>query len=102
MTTHRNDFLDNDHPDSLGVRPMRRSEGIAYLMKEGNLDTPCCVFGRTTADVAPVVWRAAYVWTGVACEELTTDTLDQFMRYALERPEEIQYLIRQYGHRMYR
>lgn len=95
-------LLDNDHPDSTGFRPMTRAEGIAYLMRDGNLGTPGSPFGELIAEVAAVVWRASYVFCRESYFEINEDILDQFMDYAINEPHFIYHIIRRYGHRMYR
>lgn len=90
---------------------MKRSEGIAYLVRcsddngrhfsggveyaredcytcngtndAGWLRTPCSRYGRTAAEVAPKVWRAAVEYRRAAGEPITYELLDSFMSRAV-------------------
>jgi hypothetical protein len=81
---------------------MRRSEGIADLLRNGNHSVWDSDFGRTTADLAAVAWRVAYVWSDRTCEELDHTVLDWAMRQVINEPWYVRQLIREHGHRMYR
>lgn len=100
--TYTAPLLDNDSPESTGMRPMRRSEGIAYLMRNGDLDCPCSPYGRKTRDNAEVAWRLAYVWAGVALEGIDHDILDWAMGLVVNDSDIVRQVIREHGHRMYR
>lgn len=87
------------------VRPIRdRRDALCHLMRYGNTETPCSHFGRRTADVAEVAWRASYVLRKVSGEPITTDTLDAMMGRLVNDStgDTIRDLITQHGHGMYR
>lgn len=90
---------------------MNRSEGIAFLTRcadrEGNhwhggyryaaedcptcggtndaghLHAPCSRYGRTAAEIAPKVWRAALQYQRESGEPITEDLLDGLMSRAV-------------------
>jgi hypothetical protein len=109
---------------------MNRSEGIAYLTQcadqqgdhwsggvtwpvdecptchgtnnAGWLRVPCSRYGSTSDECAPVAWRLAYLITRESGEEITTDDLDWAMGLVVNDHDDVAYIVREYGHRMYR
>ena len=81
----------------------RRRDGIRYLMSNGDLRVPCSRYGSWTSDCAPVAWRIAYL---VARETggmpITHNDLDHAMGLVVNEHEDVAYLVRTYGHGMYR
>jgi hypothetical protein len=80
---------------------MKRSEGIAYLEKDGDLSVPCSRYGRSTRDCAPVAWRLAFLMAREMGEELDTEHLDYAMRLVVNDRDDVAYMVRNYGHRHY-
>lgn len=80
----------------------RRRDGIAYLMSDGDLRVPCSRYGRWTSDCAPVAWRVAYLVARETGEPITRAHLDHAMGMVVNDHDDVAYMVREYGHRMYR
>lgn len=83
----------------------RRRDGIAYLTNNGNDDglyVPCSRYGRNTRECAPVAWRLAYITSRETGEGITTDDLDHAMGLVVNDHDDVAYMVREYGHGMYR
>ena len=59
-------------------------------------------YGRTSEECAPVAWRLAYLVARETGEEVDLDGLDHAMGLVVNDHEDVAYMIREYGHRMYR
>ena len=81
---------------------MKRSEGIAFLMKDGNLKVPCSRYGRDTEECAPVAWRLTYIFCRETGEPITFDKLDYNMGQVVNDHDDVAYMIRNYGGYKYR
>lgn len=81
---------------------MKRSQGIAYLEQEGNFRVPCSLYGRDTVECAPVAWRLAYIMHRETGEEITEETLEHAMGLVVNDHDDVAYMIRSFGHGMYR
>lgn len=81
---------------------MTRKEGIAYLMHDGNLRVPCSRYGRDTESCAPVAWRLAYLVARETGESVSRDDLDYAMSLVVNDHDDVAYMVRTYGHGMYR
>lgn len=82
-----------------------RRDGIAYLTNHGNdsgLYVPCSRYGRNTADCAPVAWRLAYITARETGEDITTDDIHHAMSLVVNDHDDVAYMVREYGHGMYR
>lgn len=82
-----------------------RRDGIAYLTNNGNDDglyVPCSRYGRNTADCAPVAWRLAYITSRETGDGITTDDLEHAMGLVVNDHDDVAYMVREYGHGMYR
>jgi hypothetical protein len=103
MRTHPRDFSPlgweiRDRVESEQRAP-KRSEGIAYLtLDDPYAVVPCSRYGRDSEDCAPVAWRLAYL---LAREPITFDDLDYAMGAVVNDHDDVAYIIRTYGHRMY-
>jgi len=75
---------------------------MKFLMQDGNLRVPCSRYGRDTVSCAPVAWRLAYIWAREMGEPITRDLLDNAMGLVVNDHEDVAYVIRTYGHSMYR
>jgi hypothetical protein len=80
---------------------MKRSEGIAYLMSDGDNYVPCSRYGRHTSDCAPVAWRFAYLVARESHQPLDTDLLDWAMGLVVNDHDDVRHFIREYGYRHY-
>lgn len=84
---------------------MTRSQGIAYLTRDGQdngLRVPASRYGSTTADCAPVAWRVAYLVARETGEAVTRESLDAIMGMVVNDHDDVAYMVRTYGHGMYR
>lgn len=108
---------------------MKRSEGITYLTqcadrhgdhwyqgRKVEVDRcPTCdgtnhaghlqcfsTYGYYTDDCALVAWRLAYIIARATGDEITLDALDHAMSMVVNSHDDVAYMIRTYGHRMYR
>jgi hypothetical protein len=79
----------------------RRRDGIAWLMKDGNLRVPCSRYGRNTADCAPVAWRVAYLVARDSGELVTEAGLDHAMSLVVNDHDDVAYMVNSYGHGHY-
>lgn len=88
------------------------SGGIAWRADEcptchgtnnaGWLRVPCSRYGATGAECAPIAWRVAYIMARETGEEITAETLDYYMGLVVNDSDDVAYIVREYGHRMYR
>ena len=110
---------------------MKRSEGIKYLTQcadrqgrhwyqgiewtdiqscptchgtndAGWLRVPCSRYGGTSAECAEVTWRFNYLVTKERGDPVNRDNLDLAMGLVVNDHEDVAYVIRTYGHGMYR
>ena len=81
---------------------MKRSEGLAYLTKDGNLRVPCSRYGSDSVECAEVAWRVAYVLSRETGEPITRDGLDHAMSLVVNDHDDVAYTIRNYGGGKYR
>lgn len=49
-----------------------------------------------------VAWRLAYLTARETGEGITTDDLDHAMSLVVNNHDDVAYMVREYGHRMYR
>lgn len=80
----------------------RRRDGIAYLMDGGDCRVPCSRYGRYSSDCAQVAWRVAYLVAREQGEPILHRDLDHAMGLVVNDHDDVAYLVREYGHRMYR
>ena len=80
---------------------MTRQQGIAYLLKDGNLRVPASRYGRDTEECAPVAWRLAYLVARETGSAITRDDLDYAMGLVVNDHDDVAYMVRTYGHGMY-
>ena len=80
---------------------MTRREGIAYLMSDGNWRVPASRYCRDTEGCAPIAWRLAYLVARETGTVITTDDLDYAMGLVVNDHDDVAYMVRKYGHRMY-
>lgn len=76
---------------------MKRSEGIAYLMKDGNLRVPVSRYGNNTAECAPVAWRVAYLLERETGEPMTLENLDYVMGLVVNDHDDVAHMVNNYG-----
>jgi hypothetical protein len=89
-----------NNPDEIVTR---RRDGIAYLMGDGrDYRVPCSRYGRWTSDCAPVAWRIAYLTAREIGDAITQGALDAAMSLVVNDSDDVAYMVRTYGHRMYR
>lgn len=108
---------------------MKRSDGIAYLTqcadRQGNHwfgghkwraeECPNCEgtnrapwlkcfsqYGATSSECAVVAWRLAYLMARETGQEIDLDTLDHAMSMVVNDHDDVAYMVRNYGHGMYR
>lgn len=75
---------------------MTRSEGIAYLERDGGA-VPCSRYGRNSESCAPVAWRVAEIIEGATGEPITEDGLDYIMGLVVNDHDDPESLIRVHG-----
>jgi len=75
----------------------RRRDGIAWLMKDGNLHVPCSRYGWDTQTCAPVAWRVAYLVAREQGEPVTEAGLDHAMSLVVNDHDDVAYMVREYG-----
>ncbi len=80
---------------------MKRSEGIAFLMTDGNLGVPCSRYGWDTKSCAPVAWRLAYIVARETGTPINEEALEYCMGLVVNNHDDVAYMIRNYGHYMY-
>jgi hypothetical protein len=88
-----------NNPDEIITR---RRDGIAYLVAGGDLRVPCSRYGSWTSDVAPVAWRVAFLVARECGEAITHERLDHAMGLVVNDSDDVAYMVRTYGHGMYR
>lgn len=81
---------------------MKRSDGIAFLNKDGNLHVLCSRYGRTTFECSPVAWRVAYLVARETGYQITENDLEHTMGLVVNDHDDVAYMVRTYGHRHYR
>jgi hypothetical protein len=80
----------------------RRRNGIAYLLKEGDLCVPCSRYGHCTSECAPVAWRLAYLVARETGEwPITEEQLDHAMSLVVNNHDDVAYMVRTYGNGHY-
>lgn len=80
---------------------MRRRDGIAYLMRDGNLGVRGGRYGSDTAECAPVAWRLAYLHSRETGEPITEDGLEWAMGLVVNSHDDVAYFVNAYGHGHY-
>lgn len=80
---------------------MKRADGMAFLMQDGNLAVPGGRYGSDTEACAPVAWRLAYLLARETGEPITEDGLDNAMGLVVNSHDDVSYVINQYGHGHY-
>jgi hypothetical protein len=85
-----------------GANAMKKSEGLEFLNRDGNLGVPCSRYGRNTFECSPVAWRLAYIMHRETGEDITEDTLEHAMGLVVNDHDDVAYMVRSYGHGMYR
>ena len=89
-----------NNPDEIVTR---RRDGIRYLMGDGkDYRVPCSRYGRWSSDCAPVAWRVAYLTAREIGDAITQGALDAAMSLVVNDSDDVAYMVRQYGHGMYR
>lgn len=81
---------------------MKRSEGLAYLNKDGDFGVPCSRYGRSTSECAPVAWRLAYIITRETGETLDEGHLFYAMGLVVNNHDDVAYMVNTYGRGHYR
>ncbi len=59
-------------------------------------------YGRTSRECAPVAWRLAYITAREIGDDITPENLDYAMSLVVNDHDDVAYMIREYGHGMYR
>jgi len=88
---------------------MRRRDGIRHLTTDpatgedtGHLAAPCSRYGRNGSQCALVAWRVAYLTARETGEPITHELLDHAMSLVVNDHDDVAYMVRTYGHGMYR
>lgn len=79
----------------------RRADGIAWLLKDGNLRVPCSRYGRDTEQCAPVAWRVAFLTARESGEGISKDLLDFTMGLVVNEHSDVAYMVKTYGRGQY-
>jgi hypothetical protein len=83
-------------------RAPRRREGLAYFIADApDAYCPCCRYGSTAADGAPVAWRLAYLIAREQGEPITFDDLDYAMGLVVNDHDDVASIIREHGQSKY-
>jgi len=77
---------------------MNEAEAIEYLTKDGpGLRVPCSRYGSTSAECAPVAYRAALIVANNTNGEVEERDLDYAMYLVVNDSDDIEYLLTEYG-----
>jgi len=70
-----------------------RREGIAYLMRDGDLAVPAGRYGSTTRECAPIAWRVAYLVARETGATIDEQLLDHAMDLVVNSHEDVAYIL---------
>src|SRR5215211_8528361 len=82
--------MQQNHPTGAS---MSRSDGIAFLLREGNLRVPCSRYGFDSESCAPVAWELAAVVADSTGEPIDADALDYAIGLVVNDHDDVAALI---------
>jgi hypothetical protein len=81
--------MHQDHP----TRVLTRSDGIALLVRDGNLRVPCSRYGCDSESCAPIAWELAAAVADATGEPISADALDHAMGLVVNDHDDVATLI---------
>lgn len=79
--------------------PIRRADGLAYLMRHGNLGVPGGRYGSDTRSCATIAWRLSVLMARETGNPMSYAQLESDMGAVVNSSDDVAYIIRNYGRR---